>query len=472
MQTAPFPEVAGAVERPAAVGGAAELAAELSAAAARLEGRPPEEALAWAGERFAPRVTLATAFGAEGCVLIDMIGRGRLPIDLFTLDTGLLFPETYTLWRRLEERYGLTVRAVRPALSVEEQERAHGGRLWDREPDRCCALRKVAPLREALSGFSAWVSAIRRDQTPERARARVVEWDRAFGLVKVNPLAGWTAAEVWAYLRRHDVPTNPLHARGFPSVGCVPCTTAVGPGEPARAGRWRGRGKRECGLHLPAASPAPPAVAAREARNGTPVAVAADAAASGDLELLPVFLKLGGRKVVLVGGGKVAAGKLPALVAAGARVTVVAPEVAPAIAAGGVEVVRRGFRAEDLDGAWYAVAAATPEVNREVAAAAAERRLFVNAVDDPANASAYLGGVLRRDGVTVAVSTNGRAPALAGLLREALEAVLPEEIDRWVEEAERLKREQRSAGVPIESRRPELLRALERLYPQPTAGGC
>jgi phosphoadenosine phosphosulfate reductase len=141
---------------------------------------------------------------------------------------------------------------VRPELSVEAQAERHGDRLWERDPDRCCGLRKVAPLREALAGFDAWVSAIRRDQTPERARTRVVEADTRFGLVKINPLAGWTAAEVWAYLREHDVPTNPLHQRGYPSIGCTPCTTPVAPGEGERAGRWRGWTKRECGLHLAA----------------------------------------------------------------------------------------------------------------------------------------------------------------------------------------------------------------------------
>jgi uroporphyrin-III C-methyltransferase/precorrin-2 dehydrogenase/sirohydrochlorin ferrochelatase len=212
----------------------------------------------------------------------------------------------------------------------------------------------------------------------------------------------------------------------------------VAPGEGERAGRWRGWTKRECGLHL--------------GGNGH------------KSESFPVFLQLAGRKVVLVGGGTVAAAKLPALLAAGARVTVVAPDLQPAIADSGAAVERRPFRAADLDSAWYVVAAATPEVNREVAAAAEERRVFVNAVDDPANASAYLGGVVRRGGVTVAVSTNGRAPALAGLLREALDAVLPEEIDRWVVEAERVKGEQRAAGVPMPERRPALLRALVELY--------
>lgn len=181
-------------------------------------------------------------------------------------------------------------------------------------------------------------------------------------------------------------------------------------------------------------------------------------------ELLPVFLKLAGRKVVLVGGGRVASAKLPALLAAGADLTVVAPVVSPAIDAAGVAVARRPFAPRDLDGAWLVVAAATPEVNREVAAAAEARRVFVNAVDDPASASAYTGGVLRRGGVTIAVSTEGRAPALAGLLREGLEAVLPEDIEIWVRAAEFLRQRQRAEGVPMASRRPLLLESLNRLY--------
>jgi uroporphyrin-III C-methyltransferase/precorrin-2 dehydrogenase/sirohydrochlorin ferrochelatase len=194
-------------------------------------------------------------------------------------------------------------------------------------------------------------------------------------------------------------------------------------------------------------------------------------------ELLPVFLKLSGRKVLLVGGGVVATEKLRALRQAGAVVTVVAPDVSPAIARSRVRVAKRKFRGADLDGQWLVVSAATPAVNRAVARAAARRRIFVNAVDDPANASAYLGGVVRRQGVTVAVSTSGRAPAMAGLLREGLDAMLPADMDRWMAEADRLRRRWRRDRVPMPARRPELLEALTRLYgsrrrsaPVPEAG--
>jgi siroheme synthase-like protein len=181
-------------------------------------------------------------------------------------------------------------------------------------------------------------------------------------------------------------------------------------------------------------------------------------------QVYPVFLRLESRRAVLVGGGRVAAGKLPALLDAGARVTVVAPEIRPELEHPGVTLLRRPFAPADLDGAFFAVAAAPPEVNRAVAAAAEERGLFVNAVDDAANASALLGGVLRRGGVTVAVSTGGRAPALAGLLREGLEAVLPEDVDAWVGLGERLRAGWKERGLPIGERRPLLLRALQDLY--------
>jgi uroporphyrin-III C-methyltransferase/precorrin-2 dehydrogenase/sirohydrochlorin ferrochelatase len=187
---------------------------------------------------------------------------------------------------------------------------------------------------------------------------------------------------------------------------------------------------------------------------------------SGVERLYPVFLKLEGRRVVVVGGGPVAASKLAALVDAGASLSVVAPEIMPEIRRSGATLIERGFAPRDLDGAWLAVAAATPEINRAVRSAAEERGIFVNAVDDPGSASAYLGGVLRRGGITIAVSTQGHAPALAGLLREALEAMLPEEIESWVAEARALRDRQRSAGVPLPARRPALLQALNHLYAQ------
>src|SRR5712691_1798717 len=180
--------------------------------------------------------------------------------------------------------------------------------------------------------------------------------------------------------------------------------------------------------------------------------------------MFPAFLDLQSRKVVVVGGGRVAASKIESLVSAGARVTVVAPEIRPEIERLGVEIVRREFREADLDGAWWVVAAAPPAVNRQVSAAAETRRIFVNAVDDPQHATAYLGGVVRRDGVTIAISTDGRAPALAGLLREAFDSWLPRELDAWMNASDAARRVWREERTPMELRRPELLEMLNRLY--------
>ena len=209
------------------------------------------ELLRWGSRLLGPRLTFATGFGAEGCVIIDLIARASLPIDVFTLDTGVLFPETYALWRKLEATYGITIRAVRPALSIEAQAGAYGPALWERDPDRCCDMRKVQPLRAALAGFGGWITAIRRDQTPERATAQPVEHDPKFDLLKLNPLVAWTADDVWGHIYANDVPYNALHEQGYPSIGCAPCTSPVQIGEDPRAGRWRGAAKTECGLHVP-----------------------------------------------------------------------------------------------------------------------------------------------------------------------------------------------------------------------------
>jgi siroheme synthase-like protein len=180
--------------------------------------------------------------------------------------------------------------------------------------------------------------------------------------------------------------------------------------------------------------------------------------------MYPAFLRLTGRKVVLVGGGRVAAGKLQGQIAEGAHVTVVAPEVRPELEQSDVVIERRRFEDADLDGAWYVIAAAPPDVNRQVLAAAERRQVFVNAVDDPPHATAYAGGVVRRDGVTIAISTDGRAPALAGLLREALDAWLPGDLDEWMAAADEARRTWKQDGVPMERRRPLLLETLNRLY--------
>lgn len=214
-----------------------------------LERSSAEELLHWSVETFGSHVEIASGFGAEGVVLIDMAMRVEPEIRVFTLDTDFLFPETYRLIERIEERYGLQVERLQSGMSPAEQERVHGEALWSRRPDACCNLRKVEPLTRKLSQLGAWITSIRRDQTAARARARKVEWDSKFQLVKINPLADWRTEDVWSYIREHDVPYNPLHDLNYPSIGCTHCTRAVEPGEDPRAGRWPGFAKTECGLH-------------------------------------------------------------------------------------------------------------------------------------------------------------------------------------------------------------------------------
>jgi phosphoadenosine phosphosulfate reductase len=210
----------------------------------------PERILAWAFDTFGETVAISSAFGAEGMALIDMASRVRNNFRLFTLDTEFLFPETYNLMDHVEQRYDIRIERVYPLASPEEQERIYGPALWRSNPDQCCNLRKVEPLRRKLSELQAWITSIRRDQTADRARAGKVEWDSKFGLVKINPIADWTSKQVWQYVREHDVPYNELHGRNYPSIGCTHCTRAVRPGEDPRAGRWAGSSKTECGLHL------------------------------------------------------------------------------------------------------------------------------------------------------------------------------------------------------------------------------
>ncbi len=220
---------------------------EIGPLADALEGQPPEAILEAVAERHPGAIALANSFGAEDCLLVDVIARAQLPVRVFTLDTGYLFPETYALWKQLEQRYHLVIEGKRTNLPPVDPAAKPP---WQLDPDACCHARKVLPLREALAGLGAWVTGIRRDQTPDRANARVVEWDGRFGLVKVNPLAAWTEAQVRDRLQRLSVPTNPLHEQGYHSIGCAPCTTPVKAGEDPRAGRWRGREKTECGLHV------------------------------------------------------------------------------------------------------------------------------------------------------------------------------------------------------------------------------
>lgn len=226
-----------------------DLLQELQADSERLEQSTPQEILRWAVDRFAPKFTMATAFGPEGMTIIHMLSEFAPETPIFNLDTGYQFEETLQLRERVKDRYGIDVELKRPKLSVEEYERVNGGPVYATDPNRCCFDRKLSLLHEAARGQHAWASAIRRDQSDDRAKAPIIGWDRKFQLVKVSPLANWTKKEVWSLITSEKIPYNPLHDQGYPSVGCRPCTRAVLPGEDERAGRWSGFKKTECGLH-------------------------------------------------------------------------------------------------------------------------------------------------------------------------------------------------------------------------------
>jgi phosphoadenosine phosphosulfate reductase len=214
------------------------------ALAPNLEHMGAEELLGYMVERFHPRLYVACSFQKESTVVMDMILRIEPGARFFTLDTGLLFPETYETWRRLEQRYGVKV-DVYQGISLARQRELHGDRLWERDPDACCAIRKVRPLAEALGGVDAWITGVRREQSPERARTPKLHWDERHGVWKGNPLADWTEKDVWRYVIDNELPYHPLHDRGYDSIGCTHCTR---PGR-GRTGRWAGSEKTECGLH-------------------------------------------------------------------------------------------------------------------------------------------------------------------------------------------------------------------------------
>jgi phosphoadenosine phosphosulfate reductase len=223
---------------------------QISRANQELEGASAQTILSWAVDTFGTGLTMATAFGAEGCCLIHMLAEIDLSVRIFNLDTGYQFAETLELRERIKRRYGIEVEYVRPEMTVAEYEAEHGGPMYRHRPDQCCHDRKILPLRRAVMGYTAWISAIRSDQTRDRAAAKTVQWDAKFNLVKINPLLRWTKKDVWQFILDHDVPYNPLHDQGYPSIGCWPCTRPVGEGEDERAGRWSGTTKKECGLHV------------------------------------------------------------------------------------------------------------------------------------------------------------------------------------------------------------------------------
>jgi phosphoadenosine phosphosulfate reductase len=218
------------------------------------EDSSPDEIVAWALDRFAGReLVVTTSFGMEGCALIDMVARQGRTVPVIYLDTMFLFPETLALRDRLIARYPhLRFENRGTTLTPEQQAAVHGPELWRRNPDACCRLRKVEPMRQALQGVDVWVTGLMRSQSSTRATIKVVEWDWRFQLLKVNPLAGWDREQVWKYIQHHAVPYNELHERGYPTIGCTHCTLPVAgskPGVYSREGRWADTEKTECGLH-------------------------------------------------------------------------------------------------------------------------------------------------------------------------------------------------------------------------------
>jgi phosphoadenosine phosphosulfate reductase len=212
------------------------------------EGMSAEELLRWAASEFAGRICLTCSWQRQSSVLVHMVSELGLGMPVVELDTQLFFRETYETRDRLVERYGLD--PIRPEiLSVAEQHRREGHNLWERDPDRCCHIRKVEPLERALSGYGAWITGIRREQSPTRAGAQKVEWSERYGVWKIQPLVDWDAKRVQAYIYVNEIPYNPLHDAGYPSIGCIPCTRPVTEGEDERAGRWEGSDKLECGIH-------------------------------------------------------------------------------------------------------------------------------------------------------------------------------------------------------------------------------
>ncbi len=210
--------------------------------------KTPEEILELAFSTVG-NIAFACSFGAEDVALVDMIVKVNPQAKVFYLDTNLLFPETHEVKNRIVEKYSPNLIKYTPLLTLDEQAEQRGDQLWASDPNGCCGIRKVEPLKRALSELDAWITGIRREQSPTRADAGVVELDTKFNLVKFNPIALWTEKQVWDYIVQHEVPYNKLHDQGFPSIGCIPCTRAVKPGEDPRAGRWANHEKTECGLH-------------------------------------------------------------------------------------------------------------------------------------------------------------------------------------------------------------------------------
>lgn len=211
----------------------------------------PSDILRWTFETFGDRVALSTAFGPSGVALMHLAARVNPGVRVFFIDTGFHFDETLEMIERVQQRLAIDVEIIRPELTVAEQAARYGDELYVIDSDRCCAMRKVEPTRRMLSGLDAWITGLRRDQGPSRAETPIIDVRPVEGrtLYKISPLARWTNKDVWRHVFTHDLPYNPLHDQGYPSIGCAPCTAPVGVGGDERDGRWAGSSKTECGLH-------------------------------------------------------------------------------------------------------------------------------------------------------------------------------------------------------------------------------
>lgn len=229
-------------------------ATELRSLNERLQDAPTTDVLSWAWDRFGTRAGIGTSFQGAGLVMIHLARQHGFNFPIFTIDTGLLFPETVALKKRLEDFYGCPIESLEPDLTVEEQVDINGPELWARQPDLCCTLRKVMPLRDKLCDLDCWITGLRRQQSDTRAGIGIVEvyvFDEASGhdIVKLSPMANWSRDQVWGHIKQHGIPYNPLHDQGYRSIGCWPCTRQSGEDANERAGRWTGFNKVECGIH-------------------------------------------------------------------------------------------------------------------------------------------------------------------------------------------------------------------------------
>jgi phosphoadenosine phosphosulfate reductase len=222
---------------------------QLEALNSEFESASPHDILRWAAETFGDELTVVTSFQPTGIVTLHILHEIAPRTPVLTLDTGLLFPETYTLIDEVEALFNLNLIRVRPKQTVDQQAEIYGAELWKHDPDYCCQLRKTEPLTDSIAPYRAWITGLRRDQADTRKATPLVSWDTKYQKVKLSPFANWTEDMIWTYIHAHELPYNVLHYRGYPSIGCLTCTQPVSAGD-LRSGRWVNQGKTECGIHV------------------------------------------------------------------------------------------------------------------------------------------------------------------------------------------------------------------------------